>query len=116
MCYEEIPHSTFDFLYKEVIPMVCKTIFEEPRTTEQLLEKTDNVCAFIKECILSKRFDNSDIDAALDNVLTLVVNMDRDIDIQFGAGPVGFSYVEGSQYPNGVKRIISVKNVDITKL
>ena len=94
--------------------MINKVISKQ-QTTEQLLEKTDKVCDFIKECILSKRFDNSDIDAVLDNVLTLVVNMDRDFDIQFGAGPVGFSYVEGARYPNGVTRVISTR-VDNTKL
>lgn len=84
------------------------------KTTEELLDKTDQLCEFIKECIKSKRFDAGDVDAALDNIMTLAINMDRDVDIQFDpygkSGFVGFSYVEGVDYPNGVKRVISARN------
>lgn len=50
-------------------------------TKKQLLEKLDKVDSYIRDTIESNVFATCDVDAFLDNVVTLCMNMDRDCNI-----------------------------------
>jgi hypothetical protein len=77
-------------------------------TKKQLLEKLDKVDSYIRDTIESNAFAPVDVDAFLDNVLSLCVNMDRDCNI-----------VWDPEYPSGYMNrsfIITDRGVDKLKM